>query len=62
LITSNRPDDKGWRRYSLIDVVWLNIIKELRRFGYPLDQILKVKKNISRKSDNDPSDYPYLEY
>ena len=44
LIDSSRQVEKGWRRYNIIDLVWLDIIYELRKFGISLDHIQKIKK------------------
>lgn len=62
LIINNRKENKGWRRYSLVDVVWLHIIKELRAFGFSLDQILKIRKNLAVSNSNSKSAFPLLEY
>jgi DNA-binding transcriptional MerR regulator len=62
LIANTRKDNKGWRRYSLVDVVWLHIIKELRAFGLSLEQIVKVKKNLSTPNVTSKSEFPLLEY
>ena len=48
LLTNNRPLGKGWRKYSTLDLVWIHIIMELRRFGYPLQMIIKVKESLSK--------------
>jgi len=52
LISDDRPSGKGWRMYSLMDVVWLNIITELRKFGYPLEKIKKVKESLIAPLDS----------
>jgi DNA-binding transcriptional MerR regulator len=45
-----------------MDIVWLNIITELRRFGYPLDKIKDVKESLKYNSDSDKKrEYPALE-
>jgi DNA-binding transcriptional MerR regulator len=62
LISSERHSEKGWRRYSIMDIVWLKIVKELRAFGYSLEQILKVKTILMSKSDTLTSGFPQLEY
>jgi DNA-binding transcriptional MerR regulator len=62
LIANTRPENKGWRRYSLVDVVWLHIVKELRAFGFSLDQILNVRKNLTAPNSITKSEFPLLEY
>lgn len=61
LIESNRENNRGWRKYSIMDLVWLNIIKELRSFGVSHELILNVKDSLSNNSSND-SEFPQMEY
>jgi DNA-binding transcriptional MerR regulator len=62
LINSERKSEKGWRRYSFMDVAWIKIMKELRSFGYSLEQIHLVKEALSSTKDNPNSQFPQLEY
>lgn len=41
----NRKD--GWRKFSIVELVWLHIIKELREYGMSLEAIKKVKEAIT---------------
>lgn len=62
LISDFRPSGKGWRKYSLIDRVWLEVIAELRKFGFPLERIRIVKQKLEGKSETeDISSMPFLE-
>lgn len=63
LINDNRPSGKGWRMYSLIDIVWLNIITELRGFGYPIEKIKQVKQSLIEPLEDykDKHEIPILE-
>lgn len=62
LLSSNRPSGKGWRKYSLIDLVWTHIILELRKFGFPLEKIYRVKGDLEWANETyDYSVFPYLE-
>ena len=61
LISDIRPSGKGWRKYSLIDRVWLEVIVELRKFGYPLERIKQVKENLERSETETSSSMPLLE-
>jgi DNA-binding transcriptional MerR regulator len=38
-----------WRKFSLIDLLWINIIAELRSFGCPIKTIKAVKKALFHK-------------
>lgn len=61
LIESNRENNRGWRRYSVMDLVWLYIIKELRNFGVSHDLIQNVKKSLSENRQPD-CEFFQLEY
>lgn len=43
LLDDNRATDKGWRKYSLIDVAMVIIFKALRDFGVSIEKIKAVK-------------------
>jgi len=63
LLDSDRPQGSGWRKYSLMDIIWVHIITRLRAFGYPIEMISKVKNNLDkhRVKSNHPHS-PLLEY
>jgi len=46
LIDDARPNGKGWRKFSFVEVVWMKVISELRSFGFPNDKILSVKSSL----------------
>jgi DNA-binding transcriptional MerR regulator len=46
LIDDHRKKDSHWRKFSLKDMTWHEIILELRSFGFPNKKILKTKKAI----------------
>ena len=52
LIDNDRPQGKGWRKFSVIDIVWMEIIKELRNFGYSNDKILTVKRDLINRAES----------
>lgn len=39
LIADPRGEGQGWRRYSLMDLVWLGAVLELRQFGLPIETL-----------------------
>ncbi len=62
LLTFQRDSEKGWRRYSIIDTVWMEILKTLRNFGVSIQTILEVKKNLEMLDWKDkPTQFPFLE-
>lgn len=46
LITDERPDGKGWRKFSPSEVIWIGIIIKLRKFGMDFGKIKKVKEYL----------------
>ena len=62
LITSERHSEKAWRKYSILDILWIQIIAELRKFGFPLDKIFLVKKNLEMPQWEDERQFPLLEF
>lgn len=50
LLEDRRLGGKGWRRLSLLQLVWCEIIMELRKFGFPNEKILQLKKDLIKYS------------
>jgi DNA-binding transcriptional MerR regulator len=46
IISASQVEDKGWRVFSLVENVWLQIVIILRKFGYSLDKIKQMKDQI----------------
>lgn len=64
LIPKVRRNKKGWRKFSLIDLVWLGTIRALRQCGYPLK---KIKYGYDQMNEwhldlSDSSDMPIIEH
>lgn len=51
----------GWRKFSFIEIIWLQMVKGLRDFGLSLDAIARVKENIMRWNEREKT-YPWFEY
>ncbi|MBL6963136.1 MAG: MerR family transcriptional regulator [Bacteroidetes bacterium] len=62
LLCSTRNNGNGWRKYSVMDLVWLYIIRNMRTFGISLELIKKVKKNLIDSKNTEESVFPLLEY
>lgn len=41
-----KPEKREWRKYSLVDFVWLEIIERLRSFGYPNVALTTLYENL----------------
>lgn len=50
LIDEDRAIERGWRKFSTVEILWLAIIYELRKFGFSSGNILRVKQNIGPHS------------
>ncbi len=61
LIDDNREGNE-WRRVSVMDAIWLHLIRELREWGLSLEQIKKVKESLSEHSEETKLAMPLLEY
>lgn len=51
LIEDNREDNKEgvvWRRFSIFDRLWIEVIIELRHYGLSLDIIKKIREKMSK--------------
>ncbi|MBN8696054.1 MAG: MerR family transcriptional regulator [Bacteroidetes bacterium] len=55
-------EGKGWRRFSVMESVWVNIIFELRVFGFPVENIKTTKDSLNRGKDIVGFNMPMLEY
>ena len=44
LLPENIREKEGWRKFSLVEVIWLEIIIRLRKFGLGLDKIATTKE------------------
>jgi len=63
LISDDRPNGKGWRKFSISEIIWLEIIVKLRKFGMDFEKIKKVKgylETFYRKES--PSKFPELDF
>ena len=51
IIEDSRDDNKkdtSWRRFSVFDRLWIEVIIELRHYGVSLDIIKKIREKMSR--------------
>ena len=45
-IPKSKDGQSPWSRLNLLDVIWIRIVKELRRFNFPFSSIVKIKDNL----------------
>jgi hypothetical protein len=50
-----------WKTFSLVEVIWLNIVEEMRKFGISLEKIAKVESWIMQW-DKNTGIYPWFEF
>jgi DNA-binding transcriptional MerR regulator len=62
VLKDKREQGKGWRKYSPLEVVWVHIIVELRKFNFSLANLIALKKSLGKMSDKvEFSEMPELE-
>lgn len=61
LLTIKRKD-RGWRKFSIMEAVWLKIVAELRDFGFPIESIKATKESLSYLSKKCGVEMPFLEF
>ena len=63
IIVDDRPNNKGWKKFSFSEIVWITIIKKLRSFGLNLKKIKEVKQQIDfYNSKEKKSKCPLLDF
>ena len=63
IITDDRPNNKGWKKFSFSEIVWMRIVIKLRNFGLDLQRIKKVKEQIDCYNTKDSkSKCPLLDF
>jgi DNA-binding transcriptional MerR regulator len=63
IIKDNRPNGKGWSKFSFSEVIWIEIVVKLRRFGLDLKRIKKVKEQLDFYNvEGNKSKCPFLDF
>ena len=63
ILEDDRPNGKGWKKFSISELIWIRIVIKLRGFGLDLARIKKVKEEIDiYTSSNDISQCPLLDF
>ncbi|MDO8742464.1 MAG: MerR family transcriptional regulator [bacterium] len=52
LLSVDRGEGHGWRKFSILDIIWVYILGDLRGFGFPLEKLQFVKKCLLKPLDN----------
>ncbi len=56
-----KNEGEGWRKFNLIEIIWIEMIKRIRDFGLSLESIKTIKKNVL-DWDEEEKKYPWFEY
>ncbi len=59
---SHRDSKKGWRRLSFLDLVWIQVLIELRKYGVPLDLLRIARRAIFEVPERPAIVRPDFEY
>jgi len=63
ILKDDRPNGKGWKKFSISELIWIHIVIKLRGFGLDLARIKKVKEEIDiYNSPKDMSQCPLLDF
>lgn len=46
LLFENTGREKGWRKFSLTEMVWIHCLRELRGFGFSLAVLKKIREEL----------------
>ncbi len=57
-----KREGAGWRKFSIMDAIWLKIIHELRGFGMSREQIKVTKQSLAFESKRCGVPMPMLEF
>jgi DNA-binding transcriptional MerR regulator len=60
LLFDDKSRENGWRKFSFLELCWLQIIRELRGLGFGREKIQKLKECLFQKYTEDGSDKTYL--
>lgn len=61
-LLTNEREDRTWRKFSIMDALWVRIIQELREFGLGWEQIANAKQSLSIDSAEYGVQMPILEF
>jgi DNA-binding transcriptional MerR regulator len=61
LLECERDSEKGWRKFNVVEILWLQIIQELRKLGLPIG-IIRTTKAYFFEHRHDSDSIPYLDY
>lgn len=54
IISPKRKDGTGWRKFSLVELIWLHVIKELRSFDFSISSIENSRRSLFFSNSGKP--------
>jgi len=57
-----REDGTGWRRFSMLDLIWLHAVARLREFGMSIDKLRRGRKSLASLGAGKLEDSPRITY
>jgi hypothetical protein len=51
LLLTQRKNTESWRQFSVLDAVWMRVLKDLKSVGMQSDTLLRLKKDIFAVKD-----------
>lgn len=51
LIDDDRENSKWWRKFNLMELLWISIISELRKFDIGINKLLKIKNHLLEQKE-----------
>jgi len=61
-LLSVQREGREWRRFSIIDAIWVKLVKELRDFGMSREQLKATKKSFEFECEKCGVAMPMLEF
>lgn len=61
-LLTNERENRSWRRFSIMDAIWVKIIDEMRGFGMSWEQIATAKQSLEIDSADYGVQMPILEF
>ncbi|MCG8320377.1 MAG: MerR family transcriptional regulator [Cytophagales bacterium] len=60
IIPAARDSNKQWRKFSMMDMIWLDMVEDLRQFGCSIEKIRQAKGQLHTRYKNKEAAYPLL--
>lgn len=62
ILEDDREKGKGWRKFSISEMIWIGIVIKLRTFGLDLKKIKKIREYLNTYNSKNISKCPLLDF